>query len=121
MESIFIVGISCLFIYGIIKLNKDSKEKAMLIQAGFDPTLKSEKNKHYSNLSLLKWGIIFSGVGLGLFVAEMFYQLFTFDKDAMYIGMILIFGGISFIISHIVVIQQLKNRDSEKKENSSQE
>lgn len=117
MEPIVITGSFFLLIYGIIKLKSQEKERKMLIQAGFDPTQKTSSNAQTSTLTLLKWGIIFVGVGLGLFGAEFVENVFQMDEETAFFSMVLIFGGVSFIISHVIVSKRIKKQENQK-ENS---
>lgn len=118
MEDIIITGSICLLLYGIMKLNKDAKERKMMIQMGMNPSQPSVQKEQNNTLGLLKWGIVFAGIGLGLLIAEMCAQCLIMDKNTTYVSMVFIFGGISFIISHITVARQIK-KNQEKSEKDS--
>lgn len=120
MEGIFIVGSLCLLAYELVKLNKNSAERKMMLQMGVNPNQSAETNKNRT-LDFLKWGIVFVGIGFGLLVAELCNQFRCLDKDAAYIAMVLLFGGISFIISHVVVDNQLKKQHKKEDDTSKNE
>lgn len=110
MEAIVITGSFFLLIYGLVKLGKESKDRKMMIQAGFDPTQQPVSSEQNTTLWLLKWGIVFVGIGLGLFLAEILEQYYKMGQDTAYVAMVLIFGGVSFIVSHVIVSNQMKKK-----------
>jgi hypothetical protein len=79
-----------------------NKERMAMIEKGMvleEPTRRSRP------LSTLKWGLIFLGVGLGLFLAFYLttYVLHTSEEQspAIYFGLISIFGGLGLVVSYL--------------------
>ena len=99
----------CALIFGIRYFN--SRENMAMIEKGLDPKLKAERRP--APFKNLKWGLLFVGSGLGLFLAYLLDNyLFVnvgrhagneFDNDAnapIYFALIAIGGGIGLILSY---------------------
>jgi len=77
-----------------------NKERMAMIERGLDP--RQQQKPRSRPLQTLKWGLIVSGVGLGLFIA---YYLDNFvlsghENTAIYFGLIALFGGLGLIMSY---------------------
>jgi hypothetical protein len=85
-------------VFGIRYLT--NKENMALIERGLDP--RAQQKPRSRPLQTLKWGLILAGIGLGLFVA---YYLDNFvlsgrENEAIYFGLISLFGGLGLVISY---------------------
>lgn len=80
----------------------ENKERMSMIEKGMDPGLR--RKKPGSPLTSLKWGLVLSGVGIGLMLAYWltnFVLQTTEDQGTpIYFGLIAIFGGIGLITSY---------------------
>jgi hypothetical protein len=95
-------------IFGIFYLYK--REKMAMIERGMDPRSYKAQPAPYQNL---KWGLLLIGAGLGLFFA---YILDTTvfasnhnDNEAIYFGLIAIFGGLGLVLSYRIEKKELYN------------
>src|SRR5450755_99 len=97
----------CTMIFGIRYFS--SREKMAMIEKGIDPKLKSDHRP--APFRSLKWGLLFVGAGIGLFLAYLLDN-FVFvhgrhpndyrdDTNAfIYFALIAIGGGIGLILSY---------------------
>lgn len=103
-------------IYGIVYLLIRRKERMALIDRGLDP-LSFEKNKN--DFSSLKYGLLFTGVGFGLILANILVSTGAMEREAAYFSLVSLFGGIALIIDYILEIRISKKNKAE--ENKSDE
>ena len=86
-----------------------NKERMSMIEKGMDPGV---QKRPASPLGSLKWGLILTGVGLGLLVAFCLttYVLGTTDDQSVpiYFGMIGICGGLGLVISYFFESKSLR-------------
>ncbi len=93
-----IIGLVCL----IIILRKFTNDERMaMIDKGW--TLPEEKAK-INPASALRWGCLFVGVGLGIFVANMIASVKQ-DHEALYPALIMIFGGTGLLVSYYIQLK----------------
>lgn len=97
LTSIFITGIVFGTIYGIIYLLIRKKERMALIEKGLDANIfMTEKiSKKRNNL---KYGLLSTGVGLGILLGNIFVNTNLLEEEVAYFSMIFLFGGISLLI-----------------------
>lgn len=99
----------CALIFGIRYFN--SRENMAMIEKGLDPKLRAERRP--APFRNLKWGLLFVGAGLGLFLAYLldnfvFYNVrqhipneYNEGHNApIYFALIAIGGGIGLILSY---------------------
>src|ERR1700761_2495880 len=89
-------------IFGIVYLSK--RERMAMIERGMDPRRYKQRSAPYQNL---KWGLLFIGAGLGLFLAFLIdrigFRTNEFDDNpAIYFSMIAIFGGLGLLVSYLI-------------------
>ena len=120
----FVPAVAIVFIFGIPgiiifwNLHNKHKEKMRLIEKG----LSSEEVKEYfrgfnakqgpNPYSALKWGILFTMVGLGIFLG-IILEAAGFS-DSLVPVMILLFAGVGFIIYYSVLNSKLKKEKESK-------
>lgn len=97
-------------IYGIVFLSIRKKERMALLDRGLDPrSFESPTN----NFSTLKYGLLLTGVGLGILLANIIVSLGRMDKEPAYFSFVALFGGIALIIDYLIeknIIRQQKNQ-----------
>jgi len=99
ISNVLIVTVIFAAIYGIVKLFIRRKERLMLIEKGSDiPDMKSEE----FSFSSLKFGIFFTGIGLGVLVANVLTLKTNLDSEVAYFSMVFLFGGLFLIIAHLI-------------------
>ena len=101
---ILFLMLSVAFIVGYYIRTKN-QERLRLIDKGINPDegLTISKNRKQTTL---KNGILFLSFGIGLFVAQIYIEAMSledFDRLLTYIMMLLIFGGIGFLINYFIL------------------
>ncbi|HAL81848.1 MAG TPA: hypothetical protein DCO83_06115 [Mucilaginibacter sp.] len=100
-------------IFGIVYLAK--RERMAMIERGMDPRRYKPQSAPFQNL---KWGLLFIGAGVGLFLAYLLdHTLFSkiSERDdsgnvAIYFALIAIFGGLGLFLSYLI---EKKHNDKE--------
>ncbi len=87
------------------------KERTKLMDMGLTPQeardyFRDMDKKPKSTLGTLKWGILFTMVGIGLFIGMILDE--AGFKEGLTGVMVLLFGGLGFIIYYIIASQKLK-------------
>lgn len=99
-------------IFGIVYIvvTSRNRERMALIERGADPAL-FESRKKSSTGGVMKVGMFFFGIGLGVVVAYFLVSI-GMDEDAAYPAMIFIFGGLALIISYLWQLKQEQGTES---------
>lgn len=89
------------------------REKMRLIEKGLTPeevkAYFAETNTKPKNpYSSLKWGILLSFLGVGIFLANLFEDLYEIEEGVM-TGMIVLCAGIGFLVYYAIVSAKLKS------------
>jgi hypothetical protein len=63
----------------------------------------------------LKYGLLFTGIGLGLIIANILVSTGAMDREAAYFSLVSLFGGIALILDYILEIRISKKHRSEAK------
>ncbi len=105
MEAILIPATVFATIYGIIYLSIRKKERMALLDRGLDPR-SFEKDR--TNFSSLKYGLLFTGIGLGLLIANIVVTMGTMEREAAYFSLVSLFGGIALIVDYILEVSITK-------------
>lgn len=80
-----------------------NQERMKLIEKGINPD-EGLSISEYRKQSNLKNGVLFLSLGLGLFIGHLLvinYEIM--DKFITYMAMLLVFGGIGFLINYLIV------------------
>lgn len=104
MEDIAGVLVPIVFfamIFGIVYLvfSSRNRERMALIERGADPTL-FESRKNGVVGGVMKIGLFFMGVGVGIVVAYFLISI-GMKEEAAYPAMIFLFGGLALILSYV--------------------
>lgn len=89
-------------VFGIfyLAITSRNRERMALIERGADPTL-FEARKKASGAGIMKVGLFFMGIGIGVVIAYLLSSGGGMDEGAAYPAMIFIFGGLALITSHL--------------------
>lgn len=92
-------------IVGLLALLRkfDNDERMAMIEKGLTPPQKD--SMRVNPASALRWGCLFMGVGLGIFIANIFQNMTDNDTDALYPALILFFGGLGLLVSYYVQLK----------------
>jgi len=97
----------------IVKVISDNKIRHRLIEKGeIDEKIKylfADKIQP-KNLSSLKWGLVLTGIGLALFIGQLFHYAIS---EEMTIGGMFMFAGLGFIIYYIITKRMANETPSE--------
>lgn len=117
---IFTFGIPGALIFWYLYIKH--KERTKLMDMGLTPQeardyFREKERRPKNPLSSLKWGILLSMVGIGLFFGILLDE--AGYKDSLSGVMVLLFGGLGFIIYYFVASSKIK-KDSLTQQSSSQ-
>jgi hypothetical protein len=101
-------------VYGIFFLFIRKKERMALLDRGMDP--RSFENPS-SNFTTLKYGLLLTGIGLGILLANIVVAVGAMDDEPAYFSFVALFGGIALIIDYLIeksiTNKQMKARKTE--------
>lgn len=106
LEPIFVVAIIFGFSYSVIYLIIRRKERMALLEKGVDASVWLTPRRQGS--IALKYGLLFIGVALGIFVGSLLSALTTLNEEAAYFSMIFLFAGLGLVISHFLEKKEIK-------------
>jgi len=93
------------------------RERMRLIEKGLAPeevksyfSNSTSVNKPRNAFSSLKWGILISFLGLGIFIANMLEDKFNMS-DGMTTGLVFIFAGVGFVLYYVLVKNKLTDKN----------
>ncbi|HAX49086.1 MAG TPA: hypothetical protein PK605_14145 [Ignavibacteria bacterium] len=117
---IFTFGIPGALIFWFLYIKH--KERTKLMDMGLTPQeardyFREKERRPKNPLSSLKWGILLSMIGIGLFFGILLDE--AGFKDELTGVMVLVFGGLGFIIYYFVASSKIK-KDALVQQNSSQ-
>ena len=92
------------------------RERMRLIEKGLTPEevkayFTETNNKPRNPYSSLKWGILLTFLGIGIFLANLFEGIYDLEEGVM-MGIIVLSAGIGFLVYYGVVSSKLKNQNS---------
>lgn len=99
-------------IYGIVYLLIRRKERMALLDRGLDPMSFEKKSDDFSSL---KYGLLFTGIGLGLILANILVSTGVMEREAAYFSLVSLFGGIALILDYILEIRISKKHKIDEK------
>ena len=79
-----------------------NRERIQMIEKGINPD-EGLNVSQYREHSSLRNGILFLFFGLGLLMGQLLVVLDAFDKPLSHLIMLLIFGGIGFLINYMII------------------
>lgn len=101
-------------IYGIIFLSIRKKERMALLDRGLDPR---SFEKPTTGFSTLKYGLLFTGIGLGILLANIIVRAGGMEEEAAYFSFVTLFGGVALIIDYLIERNILRKHDKIPKDN----
>ena len=108
MVAIIVPIATFAMIFGIVYLYK--RERMAMIERGMDPRRYKPQSAPYETL---KWGLLFIGAGVGLFLAYLLsntlFKSADPDNPAPYFALIAIFGGLGLFLSY-----RIEKKDNDK-------
>lgn len=114
MESILIPASIFATIYGVVYLNIRKKERMALLDRGLDP---KSFEKESTSFSSLKYGLLFTGIGMGLLLANILVRTNAMEREAAYFSLVSLFGGIALIVDYLLEVSITNKRTKAELEN----
>ena len=74
-----------------------------MIEKGLTPPQK--ESMKVNPASALRWGCLFMGVGLGIFIANLIESVRDNSSEALYPALIMFFGGLGLLISYYIQLK----------------
>jgi hypothetical protein len=97
LTPVFVLTIIFGFIYGIVQLSIQHKERKLLLEKGADPSIfQAPKTQKVTSL---RYGLLLIGVALGIFMGSLLANTGNMREEAAYFSMVFLFGGIALVIS----------------------
>lgn len=93
------------------------RERMRLIEKGLTPEevkayFTETNNKPRNPYSSLKWGVLLTFVGTGIFLANLFESMYDLEEGVM-MGIIVICAGLGFLVYYGLVSSKLKNNSTD--------
>lgn len=112
---VFTFGIPGIIIFWALYIKH--RERMRLIEKGLTPdevkAFFSEANNEPRNpYSSLKWGILLSFLGAGIFIANLIEGMYDVEEGVM-MGIIVLSAGLGFLIYFAIVNSKIKNETSD--------
>lgn len=87
-------------IFGIayLYLTTRNKERLALIEKGVDASIFLPKNNNFQKFIILNFGLLLTGIGIGIFIALFLSTFTTLNQDALYPASIFMMAGITLLI-----------------------
>ena len=98
-----IVAIVCFAGLLAILRKLENDERMAMIEKGLTPPQK--ESMRVNPASALRWGCLFMGVGLGIFLANLIDIVTDEGADALYPALILFFGGLGLLASYYIQLK----------------
>ncbi|GAA4091990.1 DUF6249 domain-containing protein [Mucilaginibacter panaciglaebae] len=97
-------------IFGIVYLR--NRERMAMIERGMNPRKNEENSGALS--SILTWGLLLIGAGLGLFLAYILDSTLPFakgqDNTAIYFALIALFGGAGLYLAYHIQRKEIRKQ-----------
>lgn len=83
----------------LVYLNIRKKERMLLIEKGADASIFATRSESYPSL---KWGILMTGLAIGLLVGNLLESYAGMLPEIAYFSMLFLFGGMGLIIYYVI-------------------
>ncbi len=93
----------------IVYINVRKKERIELIRKGIDVSIFENNDKKKGESFSLKFGLLLTGVGVGILLANILVRTNALEDEVAYSSMIFLFGGISLLIDYFIERKRIKN------------
>ncbi len=114
LEPIFISAIIFGFTYAVIYLFIRKKERMAMLEKGVDPAIFQQpiSKPKYSGAAALKYGLLFIGVAIGIFLGAVLDEMTTLNDEASYFSMLFLFGGMGLVVAHYLEKKEVKDANT---------
>jgi preprotein translocase subunit YajC len=106
--AVFVPGIFFAAIVAIVYLQVRKKERMALLQTGKDASV-FDKGRKCGSPSL-KYGLLLTGAGVGILLANILVSLNILSEDVAYFSMIFIFGGMALLVDFFLQRKEMQER-----------
>ena len=110
--AIFVPASFFAAIVAIVYLQIRKKERMALLQTGKDAKV-FDKGRRCGSSSL-KYGLLLSGAGIGLLLANILISMNILSEDVAYFSMLFIFGGAALLVDFFIQRKEmLENKEEQ--------
>jgi hypothetical protein len=102
----------------MIKVISDNRVRHKIIEKGdlaVDPDKLYGKEDQFKSMSSLKWGLVLTGIGLALFIGQLFPRIIS---EEMTVGGMFIFAGLAFLVYYFIAKKQMVDNNQQALEQS---
>lgn len=87
-----------------------NRERMAMIEKGLNPVIPKKRSDTFNTL---RWGLLLIGVGIGLFLAYLLTEtvLRGPEPEAVYFGLIGVFGGLGLVVSYLINKKREERQD----------
>jgi hypothetical protein len=100
LTPIFVLAIIFGFVYGVVQLSIQHKERKLLLEKGADPSIFQQPKTQ--KVASLRYGLLLIGIALGIFLGSLMAQSSDMPEEAAYFSMVFLFGGIALVASYFM-------------------
>lgn len=100
LTPIFVLSIIFGFIYGVVQMSIQHKERKLLLEKGADPSI--FQTPKVQKAASLRYGLLLIGIALGIFMGSTLAQSTNMPEEASYFSMVFLFGGIALVVSYFL-------------------
>jgi predicted MFS family arabinose efflux permease len=100
LTPIFVLAIIFGFVYGVVQLSIQHKERKLLLEKGADPSIFQQPKTQ--KVASLRYGLLLIGIALGIFLGSLMAQSSDMPEEAAYFSMVFLFGGIALVVSYFM-------------------
>lgn len=112
LTAIFVMAVIFGSVVAIVYLQIRKKERMALLQTNKDASVFDKGRKCGS--SSLKYGLLLTGAGLGILLANILISYRVLSEDVAYFAMIFIFGGTALLVDFFWQRKELKEQEDQK-------
>lgn len=95
-----VAAIAAIFTLIYVLLMTRYKERMALMEKGLSP--KEFNNKNAALSATLRFGLLMIGISIGIMLGNFVSRYFDVPRNAAFIAMMFLFGGIGLVVSYLI-------------------
>ena len=108
---VFLALFGTIFGIAYVYLTTRNKERLAMIEKGVDAKLISTKGTRFSIAKfILNLALLFIGIGMGIFIGDLFSDMMDMKEEIAIPSMLFIFGGLGLVMGFFIT-QRLENKE----------
>lgn len=109
LTPVFVLAVIFGSIVAVVYLQIRKKERMALLQTNKDASV-FDKGRKCGSASL-KYGLLLTGAGLGILLANILINYRVLSEDVAYFAMIFIFGGTALLVDFFLQRKELREKE----------